>query len=157
MSHPFPIFGESDNHDDDGQVLDDLLTDTHQPADIRGAIEPVEQPADPKPVPVTRLYATSLQYAASSAAVVQPLMNEDLKRKQCRIRVRSAAASPSFADYVIISDEKGKISAGSSAIAITAMSGDEIVLEGHTGALYVINSSGLTGAMNVTAWSVTQP
>lgn len=158
MSHPYPPLGMSDNHDDDGQVLTDLLTDTHEPADIRGAIEPVEEPAPVTPIPVTRILANTLTLA--SGGLVTPLLSEDLRRKSCFVSVYSnaAAASITAADYVIIADDKSKISAGSAGIAIKIRHGQPpIEIKGHTGALYVIPGSALNGTIDVSAWTVSQP
>lgn len=157
MSHPYPPLGMSDNHDDDGQVLTDLLTDTHEPADIRGAVEPVTEPAPVTPVPVTRILANTLTLASGGATT--PLLSEDLKRKSCFVSVYSnaAAASITAADYVVIADDKSKISAGSAGIAIKAHHGQIVEIKGHTGALHVTPGSSLNGTIDVSAWGVTRP
>lgn len=156
MSHPYPPLGMSDNKDDDGQVFTDLLPDSHEPADIRGAVEPVDVPEEVIPKPVTRLHASTVSLA--SGALPQRLLSEDLSRVgSVFVKVQSQAATPTVADYLIISDGQGKISAGTATIAIKAYSGDLIEIRDHTGAIYAIPGTALTGNIEVSAWSVNQP
>lgn len=159
MSHPYPPLGMSDNHDDDGQVLTDLLPDSHEPADIRGAVEPVEDPKPVTPIPVTRLLANTVSFVQGGSALATPLLAEDLRRKSCFVSVYSNASPAAAVDYVIVSDDRSKISAGAAGIAIKVHHNQVVEIKGHTGALYVIPNTALTASssIEVSAWGVTLP
>lgn len=153
MSHPYPPLGMSDNNDDDGQVFTDLVPDSHEPADIRGAVEPVEMPKEVTPVPVTRLHANTASFA--SGGLPQRLLSEDVTRRgSVFVKVRSQAATPTVADFVIVADEQGKISNGTAGIAIKVYSSEIIEIRDHTGAVYAIPGTALTGGIEVSAWAV---
>lgn len=158
MSSPLesPEFGSlyvGDARDDDGRVLDSLVQSTDAPA------TPVVESIAPAPLvfpkPITRIFADTEQMYIGDAP--RRLLSEDLKRQTCRVKVYSlndTAANITWRDFVIISDEKGKVSNGTAGINIVVHHGQSVDLDGHTGALWVIPGSLLTAVIEICAWGV---
>lgn len=147
------MFGSQDLTDDDPQVIDDLVSQTNAPADIKNAVVPVQQPPKSTPLNPTRIQANTNIF--SGGALPQMLLSEDLNRNICRVRVYSSATTPGFNDYVIINDEKGKISNGTAGINIVARHNQLIDLDGHTGAVYATPGLGITASIEASAYGIT--
>lgn len=172
MSHPYPTFGSQDLHDDDGPVLDLLLTDSHEPADIKGAIAPIEVQGPITPTNPSRLFAFS-QYlsTAGNTTDIRQLLSADPNRKTCKVRANYVSTAGLT---LIIADERTKLAgvanwasladAGSTGLFIAspmvATAGvPDIDLDGHTGALWIAGVRTLTSQtapfdMIVSAWGV---
>lgn len=149
-----PPFGTQNLKDDDPEVIDSLIQATSAPADIHEGIVPVIPVPQFKPVPVTRFYATTAVLALGAQAY--KILNEDINRLTCRLRITSTAASPTYADYVLIGDNFGSTSFASQNYLLTAHhGGGDVSLDGHTGNVFIIPGPSITGNIEVTAWGVT--
>jgi hypothetical protein len=142
-------------HDDDGAVIDSFFVETDT------AALPVTERIAPakliKPKAATRLVAQTLTMYIDSD--VQRIMSEDLSRSTCRIKVYSLNDTPASItrqDYVIINDERGKVSNGTSGINVVIHHNQSADFDGHTGALYVKTSPLLTAFIEITGYGIVE-
>ena len=174
MSHPYPLFGSQDLHDDDGPVLDSLVPDSHEPADIKGAVAPIERQGPINLPKASRIYsATQIFSITSNTTDIRQILAEDKNRKTCRIR---CFYMTNIGLSLLVADERTKLAnlnnwasvadIGSSGQIITApalassAAPTDIVLDGHTGAVWIAGLRTLTSQtqpfdMAVVAWGVT--
>jgi hypothetical protein len=133
-------------HDDDAQVIDSLFEETSAPADIKAAVvatDPVQQYKAKAP---TRMFANTISFPTGYASGAVRLLSEDVDRGTTYVRVVSSAAAPAFNDYVIVSDDLNKVSAGFSGIAIPVHNNGILDLSGHTGQVWVIPGPALSSS-----------
>ncbi len=158
MSNPiFRPLNTGDPNDDDGQVIDNLLTDTSEPP------TPISQPIDiiteaQRPVP-TRLF-TGEQLIDITWSQPTLLMPADTNREHLTIRAFSTnpggigTPADAYTDFVYIMDETGKPGA-------RLHHGQSLTLDKHTGAVWVTCqglASPATSAYNmyVSYWATTK-
>lgn len=163
MSSPVPIFGTQNLHDDDGAVIDSFLIETDAPPPLTEATQPIPPTPSIRPTILTKILGGTILFPVNATPQPYQLTSADENRQQLHFDVTSFAASPAaVTEYVIYSDDNGKISAGSSSAAGVARNGKGIDLTGgddenacHTGPLWVIPNPAITGAIEVTWRSVT--
>lgn len=151
-----PIFQTQNLHDDDAQVIDDLVQETNAPADPRFGVVPSIEVPQYKPIPVTRLYTATA--VLGGGADPYPLLPEDVNRVTCRIRVFSTnavAANITYNDFALFADNRGLASSRAQNYLITCHHSEVVDLDGHTGAVWVVPGPGMTAAIEVSAWGVT--
>lgn len=159
----FPKQFETQNfQDDDAEVINELVQQAQKPADIHDAVVPSLLVPQFKAIAPTRLFANTIQFSQAQQAVTPytavRLLSEDVNRGTCRVRVYSSATTPGIADYILVSDDLSKISAGVASICTVVRPSTSILdLDGHTGQVWVIPGPSLTASsvLEVSAFGIT--
>jgi hypothetical protein len=147
-------FESQNKTDDDGPVIDSYFIETDAPPNLRDALEPI--PANPtaNPIPTGRLLTGSISMDAARFTMPTMVLPADAKRKSITITTFSTAASPTAqVEYVLMSDENGSF--GFSSRFTLRHGKDPLVLDGYTGAVWVMPATTVTAAIEVSWVAVT--
>ena len=161
MSHPYEIFGSQNVHDDDGPVIDSFLIETDAPP--KPEPEPIPATPDDKPIRTTRILSGFALYDITQVEPFQ-LLPPDANRQQFEMRVTSQAGTPTLADYILWSDEKGKLQLpADGSLPNTGQYGrvhttpaPPLTLDVHTGAIWVRINPLQTAIMEISWWATTK-
>lgn len=163
MSDLTPIFGTQNVHDDDAAVIDSYLIETDAPPDLKNAIEPIPQPVlPPLPEPMKLIAGTTVM--DSGYTTPHRLIPADDNRVSLLISVTSTVTGPTFNDYVILSDQGGKVSAAaagatSGALRIRAQAAfapTQVPLLDYKGEVQIMPNPSITAAIEVSYVAVTR-
>jgi len=159
MSSPIPMFGMSDNHDDDGQVIDSLLVEVDAPPDLNMARQPIVVPGETKPVETTRLLTGTMLFNPTDVTAPSLLLPADAQRKSLTIRVYSPSSSTT--DAVRFGDGTGSCASG----GFWQSTDQPLTLDGHTGGVWFLPQSSTStpgspvnnaAAIRISWWAVTR-
>ena len=158
MSMPFPIFGEANNHDDDGQVIDSLFIETDAPPDLHAAVEPIPIISLHDRPRYDRLDTNTVIFAVGGAP--QQILAPDKNRTHLRIDVRSYSGSVVVNDYIVIADEFSKCSSqvmsqGTARIRPGFNASGGYNIDDYTGALWAAPGANVSGIIEITYTAVT--
>jgi hypothetical protein len=150
MSSPIPVFGMSNNQDDDAQVIDSMVTTTAEPPEP--PIEPITIPPLPALPTITRVLAgTEL---ITTDRISYQLLPPDANRREFELHLHwgGTPGEETATDYILLSDEIGKVSnTDSTQGAMRIYPGKEIDLDAHTGAIW-LNKGPSTTATLIATW-----
>lgn len=155
MSSPVPMFGTQNLKDDDGPVIDSFFIETDNPPNMETALEPVPAPPKENPPRPDRLLTGT--FTVSQGGFTSPVMvlPADANRKSLTLAAMSAAATATFTDFVLISDENGIAGNPTGAFRLRPIQG-AVFMDGYTGAIWAFPGASITATIELTWVAVTR-
>lgn len=155
MSQPTHMFETQNVHDDDGQIIDSFFIETDAPPVLKDATQPITPTPTENPKKIRRLLTGSVLMSSGVFGSPHQVLPADPNRKSVTLAVLSTAAAPNaYNEYVIVSDENGKVSAGS---GFNLRGPDNpLIIPDYTGAIWAIPASSITASIELTWLAVTE-
>lgn len=154
MSSPVPIFGLENLHDDDSQVMDDLYSQTNTPPPIAEAIQPITIPGKPE-LPITSRILAGTESITTTTTAYR-LLPADANRTEFQCVMTVPTGTAGVDDYLLVSDESGKVTNGSTQGAFRVRPGVGWDLDSHTGEIWIAGGPARLLAMELTWRAVTK-
>jgi hypothetical protein len=153
VSPEFKSLYVGDTKDDDGTVIDALVQEVDAPATPVTEDISSQTPLE-TPVKYTRLMSGTLIITSADYLTPTLIVPADAHRKMIWINGFSLAVAPAAKDYVILSDENGKVTPpGTIAMRIRHLQGFSLVE--HTGAIWAMPGPITTDNFELTWAAVT--